>query len=69
MLADAIRENSNQKTTDADPKVTMFCHDWGATVTFIFVKKYPQFVKRIISLDVGGNIKLTKGFMLVVLSY
>ena len=47
----------------------MFCHDWGSAVTFAFVKKYPQFVKRIISLDIGGHIKVGRGFILVCLSY
>jgi pimeloyl-ACP methyl ester carboxylesterase len=69
MLADVIRENSNQKTTDADPKVTMFAHDWGSTVTFCFVKKYPQLVKRIISLDIGGTVKFGAGYWVVVICY
>ena len=63
MLAENIKRFSKNS------KVTIMCHDWGSTITFVFVKKYPNLVKRLISLDVGGTIVLGSGMLVSVLSY
>ena len=63
MANDVIEANSPSK------KVIIYCHDFGCTIGYMLQKKYPEKVKSMVSLDVGGFAKPDAAALLFILSY
>eukprot|EP01065_Artemidia_motanka_P050702 TRINITY_DN8730_c0_g3_i1.p1 TRINITY_DN8730_c0_g3~~TRINITY_DN8730_c0_g3_i1.p1 ORF type:complete len:342 (+),score=115.12 TRINITY_DN8730_c0_g3_i1:54-1028(+) len=50
-------------------RVTLFIHDWGCTFGYNLAARYPEMVKRIVSLDVGSHFAMRPAMGLFVASY
>lgn len=43
----------------ADAPVSLVTHDWGAYIGYMFEKAYPESVRKMVALDIGGHVKPT----------
>jgi len=55
-VADRLKATLDQEN-QAKRKVTFVAHDWGATFTYFFDKKYPGYLTDLIALDVSPWVK------------
>lgn len=51
----ALHEALMRQTTEA---VTLVVHDWGSFYGFLLATAHPHWVRRIVSLDIGGHLSL-----------
>ena len=57
---DEIVERLNRTVTDLScDRVTLITHDWGAYIGYLYEKKYPERVRTMIAMDVGGHVQLS----------
>ena len=70
-LTDALAQSLKTRLGDTSSSlVTVIGHDWGAILAYHLDKRYPDLFRRLITLDVGADVKPTSiAHMLFFVSY
>ena len=55
-LVERLRVTIDNVRND-DETVTLITHDWGAYIGYMFEKAYPERVKKMVALDIGGHVQ------------
>ena len=55
-LVDKLARTIERAQADAAP-VALVTHDWGAYIGYMYEKKYPERVRKMVALDIGGHVK------------
>jgi len=64
-----IKATIDHVKEDRDYKIFFVAHDWGAYITYLFDKTYPNFINNGITMDIGYKFPQSPGILIRILSY
>lgn len=67
VLVEALEACLREEVGEA--KVIFVGHDWGAVLTYLFATRYPERLDRVVTLDVGGHLKIEPSYAAAFLGY